>query len=215
MNTFSHISDSPLKSLNRFRRVSRSPKWIRTFRIAMGILIAGLFLQVGFAFAHERIEIGPYAVIVGWRNEPAIVGERNSILFQVSEDGEIIEHLESTVDAEIIYAGRIFRANITPADAEGWYAIEFLPTVRGQYTLRLVGSINDLEIDELIEPEEVLPPAILEFPESQPDTFKLQESVDNLDSKIQMLTIVAIAGVVLGVLGIGISLATLVRRRSQ
>ena len=39
-------------------------------------------------FAHERVEVGPYVIIVGWETEPVIVGERNALFFEITEDGE-------------------------------------------------------------------------------------------------------------------------------
>ncbi|NJN43674.1 MAG: hypothetical protein HC806_02355 [Anaerolineae bacterium] len=31
------------------------------------------------ALAHTRVEAGPYVIIVGWQEEPVIVGERNAV----------------------------------------------------------------------------------------------------------------------------------------
>ncbi len=52
-----------------------------------------LFVSVGVrsALAHERVELGPYVVVVGWVKEPAIVGERNALFLQITEDGEPVK----------------------------------------------------------------------------------------------------------------------------
>ena len=174
-----------------------------------------LLFAVQPAQAHTRTELGPYVVVVGWRNEPSIVGERNSLLISVHEGDTVVSGLESALDAEILYAGRIFQANLNPVDADGWYSIEIIPTIRGQYTLRLVGTIGDLDVDELIEPEEILPPNVLDFPETQPDAFALRESIDSLQSQLQTMTILVLAGVVLALLATLIALLSYVRGRHR
>ena len=165
------------------------------------LLIFLLLIMTPSVYGHGRAEVGDYVIIVGWQKEPTIVGERNAIVVQVSENDGLIEGLASTLDAEVLYAGRIFRANMTPMDDEGWYHIELLPTIRGQYTVRLVGTINELEIDELIEPEEVLSASVIAFPESPPDTFALESSLEEMQQQVQNMTIVAIVGLVLGIVG--------------
>lgn len=185
--------------------------WSRLLALfALSVAIFSLAIQP--AQAHTRIEIGPYAVVVGWRNEPSVVGERNSLIISVSEDGDLVTGLESTLDAEILYAGRIFRGNLNPVDADGWYSIELIPTIRGQYTLRLVGTIGELDVDELIEPEEILPPNIIAFPEAPPDIFALQATITSLESQLQTMTVVAVAGIVLGGVAIVIALLSFLRR---
>jgi hypothetical protein len=38
--------------------------------------------------AHGRVEVGDLLFVVGWRNEPVIVGERNAIELQVTQSGQ-------------------------------------------------------------------------------------------------------------------------------
>lgn len=190
----------------------------RLSAVRVGLLAALLLLGLGLlganpVAAHDRLEIGDYVVIAGWEHEPVIVGERNSIIFRVTEGDDSIAGLEGSLEAEVLYAGRIFRANMLPADAEGWYAISLLPTVRGQYTLRLVGSIEALEIDELLEPEEVLPVSVLAFPESPPSASELQIALDEQTQQLQTTTMLAIIAIVLAALGLLTAALTLLRRR--
>ncbi len=183
-----------------------------TALLALALL---LLIAVPSVLAHTRIELGPYVVVVGWRGEPAVVGERNDLIIHVTEDGALVTGLESTLDAEILYGGRIFRANLNPVDADGWYSIELIPTIRGQYTLRLVGAIGDLDVDELIEPEEILPASVLNFPEAQPDAFALRDSLESVQSQLQTMTILAAAAVLLAALAVVVALVGLVRGRRR
>lgn len=181
------------------------------FALLIGLIL--LVIGVNPASAHARVEIGPYVVIVGWKNEPVVVGERNALTIGVTEDGRPVEGLEGTLDVSVLYAGRTFTGNLGPTETPGVYAVEILPTVRGQYSVQLSGAIEDLQVDEIVEPEEVLPATVLQFPESPPEARDLQASIDELSSDLQTARVLAIAGLALAVLGIGIAAAALLRKQ--
>lgn len=179
---------------------------------ALALAVAGV--ATGVAAAHERVEIGPYVVVLGWESEPVIVGERNALVLEITEDDAPVEGVESTLDVEVIYAGDIFRGNLAPAGEPGFYSVEMLPTVRGQYTVRLVGAIGDTEVDELLEPEEVLPAAALEFPQTRPDPAALQSELDDVSARLAKANLLAMIGVALGVVGVGVGGYALLKSRS-
>jgi hypothetical protein len=182
----------------------------------MRILILSLPLLLLLArpvLAHSRAEVGPYVIVVGWENEPVIVGERNAVIVEVHEGEAPVEGLEGTLDAAINYAGRTYLANLEPTSTPGLYHIEILPTVRGQYELVLTGNIADMTLNEVLEPEEVLPAAVLEFPEERPDAAAMQMTVNDLTNRLQTAQLLAIGGLVVGVVGIGLAILALVRSR--
>ena len=180
---------------------------------ALVMLIAAFFVRP--VLAHERVELGPYVVVVGWVKEPAIVGERNGLFLQFTQDEEPVEGVAATLDAELQYAGRTFRANLEPTETPGIYTAELLPTVRGQYSIRLFGSVGELEIDEIIDPEEVFPASRIQFPETQPSLGELQKETDQkineLESQLQVARLSAFAA--LGVAVVGVALAGFSLRR--
>ncbi|MCI0395416.1 MAG: hypothetical protein L0332_01320 [Chloroflexi bacterium] len=165
------------------------------------------------ALAHERVEIGPYVVIIGWENEPPIVGERNALVLDVTRDDTPVEGVEGTLEVRVVYAGRSFTGNVTPTATPGHYTIEIFPTVRGQYSLELGGQIEETAVDVTVEPEEVLPASTLHFPEPLPDPQALQTTVDDLSAQLQTARLLAIAGIVVGVLGLALAVFALVRGR--
>ncbi len=165
------------------------------------------------ALAHSRVEIGPYVIIVGWESEPVVVGERNALFFEVTEGEEPVEGLEGTLDVVILYGGQTFTGNLEPTADPGVYLAEIMPTVTGQYSVQLSGAIEDVEVDQIVEPEEVLPAAVLQFPESPPDTRELQATINDLNSQLQTIQILAIVAIVIGLLGLGIAVISLVRGR--
>lgn len=181
-------------------------KWIVLF---LGVAL----LAVQPALAHEPVKIGPYTVFVGWVEEPAIVGERNALFLKVVAGETPVQGVEATLNAEIQYAGRTYRANLTPSLTPGEYSAEIFPTMRGQYEVRLFGSIGDTAVDQVVEPEEIFPPARLQFPEPLPDPFDLQEQVTALESQLQTARTLAIVGIGVGVVGIILAAVSLMRRR--
>lgn len=187
-------------------------KWYRyLLSFAFVAVLLGLFYHA--VHAHTRVEIGPYAVVVGWRTEPPIIGERNAITIEITEGGEPVEDAEATLDVELLYAGRTFRVNLSPTATPGLYMAELFPTVRGQYEVRFFGTLGELEIDETLEPEEVFPASRIQFPEPQPDPRDLQQQIEVLSNQLQTARTAAFVGIGVGALGLFIAVFSLLRRR--
>jgi hypothetical protein len=167
--------------------------------------------------AHERVEIGPYVVEVGWVNEPAIVGERNALFLEITENDEPVTGVEATLDTELLYGGRTFRSNLAPTLTPGQYTVEIFPTIRGQYNVRLFGAIGETEVDAVVEPEEVFSAERIQFPEPLPDTRELQEQtqqqIAELESRLQIAQLIAIGGALAGLLGMVVGFFVLLRHR--
>ena len=178
--------------------------------LALAFILSATHTQS--VLAHERVEVGDYVLIVGWQNEPVIVGERNAMLIQVTLNDEPVTGLEVSLDAEVHYAGRELLGNLLLGDAPGVYLVEVYPTVRGQYELRLLGNIGDEDVDLFIEPEEVLPAAVLQFPEALPDTRELQTEIENLQAQLTTAYALAAVGIGLGAVGIILSIITMRRK---
>lgn len=179
------------------------------FLIALAALAAGILAGLVHqpASAHERVEVGPYIIILGWRNEPVIVGERNALRIEVTLDGEPVEDLEGSINLTVFYGGRSFIGQLAPAGEPGVYTAEIYPTLRGQYEVNLAGTIGDESFDLILEPEEVLPGNVLQFPEAQPDPAEMHTQIEDLQSKIQQANTTALIGI--GVGGIGLILGGL------
>jgi hypothetical protein len=185
------------------------PYW--AILLALCLTLIGLSLTTETADAHKRVEIGPYVVIVGWEIEPPIVGERNQIVVDLREGETAVTGAEAGLAVEVLYAGRSFRSNLTPTTTPGYYHVEILPTVRGQYSVRLFGTLGDMEIDETIDPEPVFAADRLQFPETQPEPRELVQRLDDLESDLQTARTLALAGVVVGVIGLLTAVFTLLK----
>jgi len=185
--------------------------------LALLLALTIIILSQRTALAHERVEIGPYVIVVGWVNEPAIVGERNALFLEITENDEPVTGVEATLDAELLYAGRTFRSNLTPSLTSGQYTVEFFPTVRGQYSVRLFGAIGETELDEVVEPEEVFSADRLQFPEPEPSVRELQretqQQIDELEARLQTAQVVAYIGVGAGLVGTALAIWSLRRKQ--
>lgn len=182
--------------------------------IALFFTFGILLMTTNVALAHDRVEVGPYVVIIGWENEPPVVGDRNNLVIDITKDGEPVEEVEATLDLRVLYGGLTFTANLNPTSTPGHYRVDMYPTVRGQYILEFTGVIEDMEVDFEAEPEEVLPASALQFPEVPPETAELQTEIDNLAGQLETARLLAIAGIVVGVIGITVGVAGLVLKRS-
>lgn len=196
-------------------QLSRNAKMLFLWSTAVFLAIVGLTQSTNMALAHTRTEVGPYAIVIGWLQEPPIVGERNALTIEISEDEQPVTGAEVSLDVEVLYAGRTWRVNMNPTETPGLYTAVLFPTVRGTYTTRIFGNLADTDIDVELDPEEVLPASNLQFPEPLPDTIALQEQVDQLQAELQ--TARTWSFIALGVAGLGILLGVvgLLRRKSN
>jgi len=195
-------------------QLSRSVRLFLLVAAAVFLTLLGLTQTTQTALAHTRVEVGPYAIVVGWLAEPHIVGERNALTIEITENELPVAGAEATLDVEVLYGGRTWRVNLNPTNTPGLYTATLFPTVRGQYTVRLFGALPNAEIDVPVDPEEVLPASNLHFPQPLPDTIALQEQVNQLQAELQSARTLSYLGGGVGLLGVALGLVGLLRRRS-
>ena len=195
-------------------QLSRSVRLFLLVAAAVFLTLLGLTQTTQTALAHTRVEVGPYAIVVGWLAEPPIVGERNALTIEITENELPVAGAEATLDVEVLYGGRTWRVNLNPTNTPGLYTATLFPTVRGQYTVRLFGALPNAEIDVPVDPEEVLPASNLHFPQPLPDTIALQEQVNQLQAELQSARTLSYLGGGVGLLGVALGLVGLLRRRS-
>ena len=130
-------------------------------------------------FAHETRTIADdYDFVVGFVTEPAIAGEVNGVLLEVSTGDEPVEGVSDTLQAQIIYGDQTKDVTLTPSfDAPGTYTSTFIPTASGDYTFRFHGQIDGVDVDETFtsSPEgfdSVAPRSEFEFPAEESSTSR-------------------------------------------
>lgn len=190
----------------------------RTFVRAFGALALLAVLLVPLtASAHEQVDSGNYHYEIGWLNEPVIIGERNGLdLFVASKDkpDEGLTGVESTLKFTVEYGSASQDYAIVPVeDKPGSYTAAFVPTREGQYTFHITGTINNETVDVKVQPEEVIAAGKLAFPEAQPSAADLTAQLATAKSQTSTAQTIAIVGVVFGLIGTGLGVYGLTRKK--
>jgi hypothetical protein len=192
---------------------------IRAIGAAVAVVMATLGILAGSAAAHESRTVGPYTFIVGWINEPAIVGQPNGLDLTVSEtaSGTAVEGLEKTLTAEVIAGGGAATKSLDLApdgDMPGHYTSDLLPTRVGDYTFHISGTAGTTKIDEKFESgpnrfDPVTDGSDLQFPDKVATSADLAKQLADANGKLTL----AIALGALGTVGLVVSIYALTRSR--
>lgn len=139
--------------------------------VLIGLLaVAAVVIPV---VAHEGREVAEeYLVVFGWREEPAYTTLFNGPEFTVKlhSDESPVEGLEETLKLEVSYGGQSKMLRLrAELDQPGSYTADMIPTQPGDYTFRLTGTIDGVEIDETFSSAEgefstVEPISDIQFP---------------------------------------------------
>ena len=133
------------------------------------ISLIALLVNFQLALAHESVTVGDYEIEYGWLDEPAIVGQQNAIIVNVSNIGsgeaQPMEDV-SSLTVTVSYGGQSKALTLQPLgeDTPGQFVAPVLPTVAGTYTLIFGGKLGDTDVSTEVEPEEVEPADTLQFP---------------------------------------------------
>ena len=186
---------------------------------AIAVVVASLGILSTPAAAHETRMVGPYTFIVGWVNEPAVVGQSNGLDLTVTETAgdKAVEGLDKTLKAEVITGGGAKTRSLELAadsDVPGHYTSGFVPTRVGDYTFHISGTAGTTKIDEKFESgpnrfDPVTDIVALEFPDQVPSTGDLAQQLADASNK---LTIAIALGAVALVVAIA-SFVPALRRR--
>jgi len=126
-----------------------------------------VILNFQLASAHESIPVGDYTLEIGWLSEPPIVGQQNAIVVNASTtaDQQPVEDV-SSLTVTISYGGQNKTLTLQPLgeDTPGQFVASVLPTVPGEYTVILGGTLGDTAVNAETHVEEVQPAATLQFP---------------------------------------------------
>jgi hypothetical protein len=199
-------------------RITRGFRWQgpgRLSTVALVVAALALLLSALPAIAHVSIDVGggQYVMEIGFRDEPAFVGLPNAVYVHVEQYGtggtEPVDGLAETLTAEVSKDGQTFSPPLVPM-GEGSYEAIFVPTLPGDYTFRVSGTIGEAEIDESVTSspttfDSVQPLSAIEFPPPQADAAAQAAQAEAASARN-----FGIAGLALGLLGLivgGIALA--------
>jgi hypothetical protein len=148
---------------------------------AAGLVVGVLGLLAPAASAHEGRKLGDLEMEVGFVNEPAYVGQPNSVDLFLIHDGEPVNDLGDTLAVEVSFGdAEPLQLTLEPAfevgefGEEGNYHAWFFPTSVGSYTFHFSGTIDGEEVDETFT--------------SGPDTFSDVEGTGEVEYPVDVPT---------------------------
>ncbi len=192
----------------------RSKKWGWALIVASLVALAAPLS----AWAHEKVTVGPYTLEVGWVDEPPLVGVKNGVSLGVvtTSDDRPVEDVSGLV-VTVSTGGKEKQLELHPAgeDTPGLYAADFIPTVRGVYTVKLSGKIGDTDVNTSVDIEEVVSASGLQFPEPLPDAAALDQAVSQASAAVSSANTLAVIALIVGVAGVLLGIFAVLRSRKS
>jgi hypothetical protein len=178
------------------------------------VVVSSFIVYGGTAAAHERRNIGPYQLVVGWLNEPAYVGLVNSFDLRVTDTrvtpAKAVEGLEKTLTVDLQAGGLApLKLTVTARFGQpGAYNGYVLPTATGAYIFHIKGKIENLDVDEKFESGpgrfgDIEPTTALQYPNKVPAADEIGQRLADLQSGIDQTRILAAAAAVIGIVALG------------
>ncbi len=189
---------------------------------AIVIVVASLMLFSGTAYAHERRTIGPYQFVVGWLNEPAYLGQLNSLDLRITDtrNTQPVAGLEKTLTADVSAGGLApFPLTVSARfGTPGAYNGFVMPTVTGTYIFHIKGKVESLDVDERFTSGpgtfgDIENTAVLQYPTKVPVADELGKKLDAISSGVDQTRLIALAALVVGIIALG-GVALAGRRRA-
>jgi len=159
--------------------IGRSKAWLCTAGV-VAVLLASA------ASAHERKTSGPYTLTIGWGDEPAFEGFRNTIEVDVVETagGAAPDLTGATMTVDVSFADQHVTLPMRPAFRQPGKLRAFLvPTRAGTYSFHFSGTIKGLAIDATSTCSNTTFACVgdvseIQFPVKDPSAGQLAERMD-------------------------------------
>jgi hypothetical protein len=135
----------------------------------------------GKAWARERITAGAVQLTIGWGEEPAFAGSRNSISVDVSDlSGSPLADPGARLSVEVTFGGRRVSLPLLPSGQPGHFRAWIVPTRAGAYAFHITGVFKSDVIDITSACAEktfscVTDPVDLHFPEKDSTPAQLAD----------------------------------------
>jgi hypothetical protein len=196
------------------------------------------------ASAHEVRKVGSYEFAVGWGEEPAYAGQKNSVqlLLTDTKSGVPVTDLGNTLEVQVSYQGKKMQPlsvepnfevgeSGTPGDYRAW----LFPTRVGRYTFHFTGDVKGQKVDESFTSSptgfsEVEDSTQVEFPVKDPSLSQVSQRFErelprvtaavaaarsDLQGDIGAARIIGFVGIGVGVVGCLVALLALSRKRKE
>jgi hypothetical protein len=157
-------------------------------RTALGLGLSVLLLTfVVPTSAHDAHVVGLYRLEIGWGEEPAFTGIRNSVVVEITEakGGEPVNDLDGgALSVEVSFGAERVVLPLQPAwSRRNEFRASILPTRAGTYTFHITGTVKSQPIDITSTCAEktfdcVVDVSHIQFPVKDPSVGQLAERVE-------------------------------------
>jgi hypothetical protein len=199
--------------------------WRTPCRLACCAAVAWLVLLPRVALAHETRDVasGKYAIVVGFLNEPAYVGQPNGLDLKVTKyGGKPPGGLDQSLKVEVITGSNAPMTLTLTAVGDGAWAGYFIPTATGDYSFHISGTIEGNAVDETFTSSpngfaSVESTTAFEYPVKLAAVEDLTPRIDTAKDDASSARTLGIVGIAVGAVGVLIALAAigLSRRRRE
>ena len=173
--------------------------------------------------AIDKQTVGTMQLTIGWGDESAFAGSRNSIDVSVADaNGAPVADPTNTLNVEVLFGDRRLRLPLMPVERRpGMHRAWIVPSRAGRYAFHISGRLKGEAIDITSACSEktfqcVTEPGEVQFPEKDPTSAQLAETVSNSQARVQQAIDDAtearlISFVALAISGAAVALAVLIR----
>ena len=193
------------------------------------------------ASAHQEKTVGKYQFAVGFGDEPAYAGEKNSVqLFLHDAKDQPVTDLTDTLKVDVTSgSAEPLKLSMEPFfevrefGTPGDYRAFFIPTAPGSYSFHFTGTIKGQKVDETFKSgpqtfSDVDDPAEVQYPVQQPTGGQLATRADRETARVNAALAaerdqakddaasartLAVIGLIVGALGLVAGVAALAMRR--
>ena len=154
-------------------------------------------LVAGPASAHEEKTVGKYHFVVGFGDEPAYAGEKNSVqLILADANDKPVTDLTDTLKVEVttgtaepLQLAMEPNFEVGEFGTPGDYRAFFIPTAPGSYSFHFTGTIKGQKIDQTFTSgpqtfSDIDDPAQVQYPVKQPTGGQLATRADRETARI-------------------------------
>ena len=171
----------------------------RTLAAMVAATLAGLLIPLlaSPVSAHEAKTVGRYHFVVGFGDEPAYAGEKNSVQLiladakdkPVTDLGNTLKVAVTTGSAEPLDLAMEPFFEVGEFGTPGDYRAFFIPTAPGSYSFHFTGTIKGQKIDQTFKSgpdsfSDIEDPAQVQYPVQQPTGGQLATRADRETARV-------------------------------
>ena len=164
-----------------------------TRRSGLAVSLSAALLALSLPLrATDKQNVGTMQLTIGWGDESAFAGSRNSIDIGVADGtGSPVADPTNTLNVEVSFGERRLRLPLLPVERHpGMYRAWIVPSRAGSYAFHISGRLKGEDIDITSACSEktfqcVTEPGEVQFPEKDPTSAQLAETVGHSQTRVQ------------------------------